>query len=101
MALAQSPEAHTRLERGQRLTLLVSSGPESRRIMPQLVGLAADEVESLLTDYGITVTRHAEPYSVRRHGHYQPWTITAQQPLAGSWVDLHKPLTVHLAVLTA
>ncbi|MBY0110083.1 MAG: PASTA domain-containing protein [Candidatus Babeliaceae bacterium] len=83
----------------QTIHLFVSAGPQTRRIMPDLTEQEHEAVRKFLESYGIKVTIFKEPYDAKRHKHLLPGTVIAQKPLAGSWIDLKKPLIVQLVVI--
>jgi beta-lactam-binding protein with PASTA domain len=96
--IAQAPEAGVVCD-NKTVELFVSSGPETRRIMPNLIGQDYTVVQEFLENYGITVTLFNELYNPKKHQDYAVGDVIAQKPLAGSWVDLKKPLLVQLVVL--
>jgi beta-lactam-binding protein with PASTA domain len=98
--VAQSPEPGISYD-NQTVQFFVSSGPQTKRIMPDLIGQDRVVVQEFLENYGITVTLFKEPYDVKRHRDVMPGTIIAQKPLQGSWIDLKKPLLVQLVVIEA
>ena len=99
MVIAQSPEPSVVRPTGnQTLELIVSAGPETRRIMPEVTGMDASEVQEFFENYGVTVSTFKEPYDRKRHAGYGPGCILAQKPLPGSWIDLKKPLLVQLVM---
>ena len=98
MVIAQSPEAGV-LYDNQAVKLFVSSGPQTLRIMPDLIGHNNAVVQEFLEHYGICVTLFNEPYDPKKQHRYPPGTIIAQKPLAGSWIDISKPLIVQLVVI--
>ncbi len=98
--IAQSPEPGI-LYDNQIVQLFVSSGPQTKRIMPNVLGQDGAVVQQFLEDYGITVTLFNELYDSKKHRDAMPGTILAQKPLAGSWIDLKKPLLVQLVVLSS
>lgn len=99
MVVAQAPQAGSAL-RNQKMTLFISAGPETKRIMPNICGhILDDSMKNFFENYGIEIEVYSEPYHLKKHAHLQPGTIIAQKPVAGSWVDIKKPLQVHLVVL--
>ncbi len=96
--IAQTPEPGTVCS-NQTVHLFVSSGPETRRIMPDVFGMEQGSVQEFLEGYGIQVSIYYQEYSKRHHSGLLPGTVIAQKPLAGSWVDVRKPLQVQLVVL--
>ncbi len=98
MVIAQTPEPGV-ISDNQTVELFVSSGPQTKRIMPDLIGQDYNVVQEFLQSYGITVTLFHESYDPKRHREHLRGTILAQKPLAGSWIDLKKPLLVQLVVL--
>jgi len=96
--IAQSPEPDL-LYDNQTVQLFVSSGQQTRRIMPNLIGQDCAVVQGFLENYGITVTLFKELYDPKRHREHMPGTVLAQKPLAGSWIDLKKPLLVQLVII--
>jgi beta-lactam-binding protein with PASTA domain len=96
--VAQTPEAGVACD-SKMVELFVSSGPETRRIMPNLLGQDYNAVREFLENYGITVTIFKQEYNLKKHQDYTIGSIIAQKPLAGSWIDLKKPLLVQLVVL--
>jgi beta-lactam-binding protein with PASTA domain len=98
MVIAQSPEAGS-VSGQQKIYLTISSGPETKRIMPQLYSQPYEQAKEFLESYGIEVSLYSEPYNAKRHAGIEPGAIIAQKPLAGSWIDLKKPLQVQLVVV--
>jgi beta-lactam-binding protein with PASTA domain len=96
--IAQSPEAGLAYD-NQTVKLLVSSGPQTKRIMPDLTGQDSVIAQEFLENYGITVSLFKESYDFKKYRDFLPGTIIAQKPLPGSWIDLKKPLLVQLVVL--
>lgn len=95
--IAQSPEPGI-LYDNQTVQLFVSSGQQTKRIMPDLVGNNCQAVQEFLESYGITVTIFKEPYDPKKQHNLVPGSVIAQKPLAGSWVDISKPLLVQMVV---
>ncbi len=96
--IAQSPEPGLAYD-NQTVQLLVSSGPQTNRIMPDVIGQDSIVVQEFLENYGITVTLFKESNDLKKYRDFLPGTIIAQKPLPGSWIDLKKPLLVQLVVL--
>ncbi len=98
MVIAQSPEPNILYDH-QTVQLFVSAGPQTKRIMPDLFGQEHEVVQKFLENYGIKVTIFKESYDTKRNQHFLPGSVIAQKPLAGSWIDLKKPLIVQLVVI--
>ncbi|MBI2426025.1 MAG: PASTA domain-containing protein [Candidatus Hydrogenedentes bacterium] len=80
--ISQSPEADTVVETGSPVELLISLGPDPRRIVPVLAGLTQSEAETALENVDLlagTVTKEFSP-SV------PAGSITSQNPQPGTEV---------------
>lgn len=97
--IAQYPQAHAPIEH-KTLILYISSGRSSIRLMPSLCSRPYGQVSAFLNNEGLRF----EAYSVDKEGHRLPFseaqnqehTVVAQQPLAGSFIDLQKPPLIQL-----
>ena len=78
------------------IALYCSSGLTTQRIFPDLTGRTIDEARSFLESHGITVSvSNPGATAVSTSGDA---LIKEQRPLAGSIVDLKKPLSVQLTL---
>ncbi|MBA3954767.1 PASTA domain-containing protein [Candidatus Dependentiae bacterium] len=76
-----------------------SAGTTSIRILPDLKNRKVSEVLPFLKNYGIeTVVAHANPSNADLEHTCTSCIVTEQRPLAGTLVDLKKPLKVHITV---
>jgi beta-lactam-binding protein with PASTA domain len=91
LALRTVPSAGTEVERGERIQLFISSGPELIPT-PGVVGLSRDSAESRIADLGL-VPAVAEQESEEPEGE-----VIAQDPLAGT--ELRRGTTVTITVST-
>ncbi len=99
--IAQFPVPGTPLPDDRCIHLFISSGSETVRIMPLFCGHALQGdtgVEDFLRGYGIDAKVYTEPYDPGKHEKFGRGTIIAQKPLAGSWIDIKKPLQVQFVV---
>jgi serine/threonine-protein kinase len=87
LAIDTEPAAGTVLERGRRVTLLISSGVK-RVEVPSLVGLQQDLAESALSREGLI------PDIEPRNSDEPEGQVIAQDPAAGSIVKKHTTVTV-------
>jgi serine/threonine-protein kinase len=84
------PDARSRIDRGQTVTLVVSKGPEEAEI-PKVVGLAEDEATAQLQDAGFQVAVRREESTTT-----EPGKVTATDPAGGE--TLRKGSTVTITV---
>ena len=87
LAIRTVPREGTEVERGTRVRLFVSSGPEKVTV-PDVVGLARDSAEARLDDEGLEVAVQ-EQESDKTEGQ-----VLAQSPAAGSRVDEGTRVTI-------
>jgi eukaryotic-like serine/threonine-protein kinase len=87
LAIDTEPTAGTELERGSRMTLVISSGPRLVQV-PSVVGQQQDLAESTLRDVGLIVD--IEP----RDSDEPEGQVIAQNPPAGNTVRRHTTVTV-------
>jgi eukaryotic-like serine/threonine-protein kinase len=91
LALRTVPGAGEEVERGERIQLFISSGPEEVSV-PDVVGLSADSGEGRISDVGLVP-------AVREQESEEPeGQIIAQDPAAGT--DLERGSTVTITVST-
>jgi eukaryotic-like serine/threonine-protein kinase len=91
LALRTVPSAGTEVERGERIQLFISSGPELV-VVPGVIGLSRDSAESQISDAGL-VPAVQEQESEEPEGE-----VIAQDPTAGS--ELRRGSTVTITVST-
>lgn len=91
LVLSQDPAPGTLLSRGAKVNLLVSSGPETPKVlMPRLEGLPVPEAEARLAVLGLRIsTAHDEPSLGRASG-----TILRHDPKAGMPVAANTAISV-------
>jgi beta-lactam-binding protein with PASTA domain len=77
--VAQDPAAGTRLERGETVTIRVSTGPAETDV-PSVVGLPEERAVERLAEAGLEVNRNEVP------SEEPPGTVVAQSPAAGETV---------------
>jgi eukaryotic-like serine/threonine-protein kinase len=87
--IAQEPGGGTRVERGQRVTITVSSGREQVRV-PNVVGLPPDEAAGELRAEGLDVVKRER--AVSDPG--QEGTVIDQRPRAGADVDRGRAVVI-------
>ncbi len=75
------------MERGQRVTLFVSSGPELITV-PDVVGLSRDSAENRITSEGLDVAIREEESDERED------EVIAQDPAGGSRVERGETVTI-------
>jgi hypothetical protein len=78
--IGTEPEAGARIDRGDRVTLLVSSGPEEGQgdKVPPVIGLDVDEAVDILKQAGFGAT------STAKTSDKPPGTVLSQDPKGGS-----------------
>jgi len=86
-AIGTSPEEGDRVERGSRVRLFVSSGPE-QATMPDVVGLTRDAAETRLTREGLDVRVE------RRESDEPENDVIQQSPAPGTKVDKNERVTI-------
>ena len=86
-AIGTSPEEGARVERGSRVRLFVSSGPE-QATMPDVVGLTRDAAETKLTREGLDVRVE------RRESDEPEDDVISQTPAAGTKLDKGERVTI-------
>jgi serine/threonine-protein kinase len=86
-AIGTSPEEGDRVERGSRVRLFVSSGPE-QATMPDVVGLSREAAETRLTREGLEVR------VVREQSDKPEDEVIAQSPAAGTKLDKNERVTI-------
>jgi eukaryotic-like serine/threonine-protein kinase len=90
-AIRTVPGAGEEVEKGERVTLFISSGPE-RVTVPEVTGLSRDSAEAELTDAGLT------PLVQEQESEEPEGEVISQDPAAG--VDLERDATVTITVST-
>ena len=86
-AIGTSPEEGDRVERGSRVRLFVSSGPE-QATMPDVVGLTREAAETRLTREGLEVR------VVRESSDKPEDEVISQSPPAGTKLDKDQRVTI-------
>jgi serine/threonine-protein kinase len=88
----QSPPGNSQAERGQAVTLDISSGP-AQGLVPDVVGKTEDDARAALEGAGfrVTVARKEDPVA-------KPGTVLAQNPAKGATVASGSPVTITVAV---
>lgn len=95
---AQNVRAGEELE-SKNILAYFSTGTTSVRILPDLKNRLVSDVLPFLKNYAIdTVVTHAHGSPDDAEHVCDACLVTEQRPLAGTLVDLKKPLTVHLTV---
>jgi eukaryotic-like serine/threonine-protein kinase len=92
-AIRTRPKSGTTLEKGQTVTLVLSSGKPQVQV-PNVTGQSFDQASQELTGAGFKVQRNDQPSASE-----DPGTVLKQSPGAGATVD--KGSTVQLAVARA
>jgi beta-lactam-binding protein with PASTA domain len=87
IAIRTVPAAGEEVERGERIQLFVSSGPEQVEV-PDVTGLSRDSAQSLLTRAGL------EPVVEERESKEPVDDVIAQNPAAGTEVDRGSTVTI-------
>jgi beta-lactam-binding protein with PASTA domain len=77
--MSQNPDAGTRIQKGDRVTLLVSTGPPQTSV-PNVVGMDYADAVQALDDANLKAKKH-EVFSQKRSGQ-----VVAQNPKAGEQV---------------
>ncbi|HWL41835.1 MAG TPA: Stk1 family PASTA domain-containing Ser/Thr kinase [Ilumatobacter sp.] len=97
IVIATDPPVNTRVERGQLVTLIVSSGPGESQV-PPLIGQTEASARNTLNarNLGIHVTYDEVP-----PGHPSDGTVTEQHPLQGTMVAKGTVVNVVIAQATA
>ncbi len=97
--IAQYPIAHAPMEH-KTLILYISSGRSPIRLMPSLCNKPYGLVSSFLKDEGLRFEAYCKDKDGRSLPHVdtqnQEHMVTAQQPLAGSFIDFEKPPIIQL-----
>lgn len=78
----------------QTMIVYISSGASTRRIFPDLKNLPVAQVEQFLAEYGIKPQVFYDSQKVNQ----ADYRVKEQKPLAGSLIDISKPLMVQLSV---
>ena len=86
-AIRTVPREGSLVERGQRVTLFVSSGPELVTV-PDVVGLSRDSAEGRITSEGLDVAIREEESDERVD------EVIAQDPAGGSRIDRGETVTI-------
>jgi len=91
---AQSPNPGCKVSR-KKVIVYISGGRKTFHIMPKLVGLQLDETKSLLKSVNaeVDVVKSNAPAAEDSNG-----KILDQKPMAGSIVDISKPLYVQVLI---
>jgi serine/threonine-protein kinase len=87
LAIRTVPEAGEQVDRGERVQLFVSSGPEQVEV-PGVVGLSRDSAEDRLRDAGL------EPAVEERESEEPEDQVISQDPTAGTAVDRGDTVTI-------
>jgi serine/threonine-protein kinase len=87
LAIRTVPAAGEQVERGERIQLFVSSGPEQVEV-PDVTGLSRDSAETLLTKAGL------EPAVEERESKEPVDDVIAQNPAAGTELDRGSTVTI-------
>jgi serine/threonine-protein kinase len=87
IAIRTVPGAGEQVERGERIQLFVSSGPEQVEV-PSVVGLSRDSAEDRLRDAGL------EPAVEEREDEAPEDEVIAQSPTAGTELDRGETVTI-------
>ncbi|MEA2361509.1 MAG: eukaryotic-like serine/threonine-protein kinase [Thermoleophilaceae bacterium] len=87
IAIRTVPAAGEVVDRGERIQLFVSSGPEQVEV-PDVTGLSRDSAQSLLTKAGL------EPAVEERESKEPADDVIAQNPAAGTEVDRGSTVTI-------
>jgi serine/threonine-protein kinase len=87
LAIGTEPQAGTEVERGRRVTLVISSGAKRVQV-PSVVGLQQDLAESALRNEGLI------PDIEQRDSDEPEGQVIAQDPAGGSTVKKHTTVTV-------
>lgn len=94
---AQFPLPGTELQRDQKLITYSSCGLTSRRLLPDVRGRAVPDVIEFFKEYGVQYTLYHSKNSPE-HVCSERCIVSDQRPLAGTIVDLSKPLLIHLQI---
>ena len=89
-AIGTSPEEGDRVERGSRVRLFVSSGPE-QATMPDVVGLTREAAETRLTREGLEVR------VLREESDKPEDEVIAQSPAEGTKLDKNERVTITIS----
>lgn len=96
MCIGQLPIPNQALHEN-RITLYISTHPSKPSLLPSFKGRSVKEVSEFLTENNLKYTvLHAKQNDTRHD--CSKCIITQQKPLAGSLIDLKKPLTLQLFV---
>jgi beta-lactam-binding protein with PASTA domain len=87
LAIRTVPPAGAEVDRGERVTLYISSGPEQVTV-PDVTGLSRDSAEAELQDAGLEPSIREEESEERED------EVIAQDPAAGSEVDRGTAVTI-------
>jgi serine/threonine-protein kinase len=87
IAIRTVPAAGEEVERGERVQLFVSSGPEQVEV-PEVTGLSRDSAEDLISAAGL------EPAVEEQESEEPEDDVIAQNPVAGSEVDRGSTVTI-------
>ena len=90
-AIGTSPRAGAEVDRGARIRLFVSSGPE-RITVPDVVGVTRETAESRITGLGLEVTVETEETDEAQDGE-----VLRQTPEGGSQADRGDEVTIVVA----
>jgi eukaryotic-like serine/threonine-protein kinase len=90
-AIRTSPPSRTRLEKGQTVTLLLSSGKEQVEV-PDVTGQNVDQAGSELRDRGFQVARKDQVTD-----NEDPGTVLSQNPASGQRIDKGSTVTLTVA----
>jgi eukaryotic-like serine/threonine-protein kinase len=87
IAIRTVPSAGEEVERGERVQLFVSSGPEQVEV-PDVTGLSRDSAENLIGEAGL------EPAVVERESEEPEDDVISQDPAAGTELDRGSTVTI-------
>jgi beta-lactam-binding protein with PASTA domain len=87
LAIRTVPGAGAEVNKGERVTLFISSGPEQVEV-PDVTGLSSDSAQAELVDAGLDPTIHEQESKEPKD------QVIAQSPSAGSKVDRGASVTI-------
>ena len=94
--IAQTPPAGTTLT-DNGIVLYMHSESSTRVLCPDFTGYSVAEINSFLAPYGITPTFFHTHQQSPNHS-CDNCRVTAQKPLAGSFINLYKPFSLQLKI---
>jgi eukaryotic-like serine/threonine-protein kinase len=90
--IRQSPSGNSQAERGQTVTIDVSTGP-AQGVVPDVVGKDEEDARNALEGAGFSVTAVQ-----KEDGSKKPGTVLAQAPTSGTTVDRGTQVTITVAI---